>query len=199
MSSIGGFIQDGTGKGYFAQVDSSNKLAIRGTTETNFQENSKAGDAFNVNTQLVSFASTGTTETPLLYLVNNEAYDVELVNWFLALGLSAGTFSENPIFRAYGNPTTAPSGGVAITATNRRIGSPRTFNFTARRQDSGTPLTWTPAGTPILYQTLTQSTRAVAEVNLHMAPASSVVITLTTNLAASTIAAYTGFAGFVDT
>jgi hypothetical protein len=198
MSSIGGFIQDGTGKGYFAQVDSSNRLGVRGTTETNYQEQSRAGDAFNVNTQLVSFASTGTTETPLLYLVNGESRDVELVNWFLAIGLSAGTFSENPLFRVYGNPS-GVSGGVSIPATNRRIGSPRSFSFTARRQDSGTPLTWTPSGTPVLYQTLTQSTRAVAEVNLHLAPSSSVIVTFTSNLAASTVAAYTGFAGFVDT
>jgi hypothetical protein len=192
MSSIGGIIQDGTGKGYFAQVDSDNRLAIAGTTNGAFQTASKAGTAFNVNTQLVSFASTGTTETPLLYLLNNEQYDIELVGWLVAVGLSTGTFSENPIFRVYGNPT-GVTGGVAIPATNRRIGSPRAFSVTALRSP-----TWTPTGTPTLYRTQTPSGNAGPEINVHIAPASSVIVTFTSNLAAATVAAYTGFTGFVD-
>jgi hypothetical protein len=192
MSSIGGIIQDGTGKGYFAQVDSDNRLAIAGTTNGAFQTASKAGLAFNINTQLVSFASTGTTETPLLYLVNNESYDIELVGWFLTVGLASGTFSENPIFRTYANPT-GVTGGTAITAINRRVGSPRTFSFTVLRSP-----TWTPTGTPMLYRTQTPSGATVSEVNLHLGPSSSVIVTFTSNLAAATVAAYTGFSGFVD-
>ena len=75
---------------------------------------------------------------------------------------------------------------------------PRTFALTVQRQDAGVPLTWTPAGTPILYQTLTQSNRSVGAVNLHLPSSASVIITLTTNLAASTVSAYAGFAGFID-
>lgn len=189
-------IQDGTGKGYFAQVDVTNKVAVRGTVESTYDERGRIGEAFNVNTQLVPFASTGTTETPLLYFVNNELADVELLNFFAAVGLSAGVFSENPIFRIYGNPS-GVTGGVAVPATNRRVGSPRAFSFTAQRQDSGTPLLWTPSGTPLLFQTLTQSNRAIGTVNLHLSPSASVIVTLTSNLAASTVSAYAGFAGFV--
>lgn len=191
-------IQDGTGKGFFAQVDDSNKLSVRGVVETTYDERGKIGEAFNVNTELVPFASTGTTETPLLYFKNNELADIELLNFFIAVGLSsAGVFSENPLFRVYGNPT-GVTGGVAISPTNRRVGSPRAFGVTAQRQDAGTPLVWTPAGTPLLYQTLTQSNRSFGAVNLHLGPSASVIVTFTSNLAASTVSAYAGFAGFVD-
>lgn len=190
-------IQDGTGRGYLARVDETNRLSVRGVVETTYDNVGKVGEAFNINTQLVPFASTGTTETPLLYVQNLEVSDVELVNLFIAVGLSAGVFSENPLFRAYASPV-GVAGGVSVPATNRRIGDPRTFNLNARRQDAGTPLTWTPAGTPLLYQTLTQSNRSVGAVNLHLPPSGSVIVTLTTNLAASTVSAYAGFAGFLD-
>ena len=190
-------IQDGTGRGYLARVDNTNRLAVRGVIETTYDNLGKMGAAFNVNTQLVPFVSTGTTETPLLYLRNLEPSDIELVNVFFAIGLSAGVFSENPLFRAYSNPVSV-AGGVAVTPTNRLIGDPRTFALTVQRQDAGTPLTWTPAGTPILYQTLIQSNRSVGAVNLHLPSSASVIITLTTNLAASTVSAYAGFAGFID-
>lgn len=191
-------IQDGTGRGYLARVDGNNRLAIQGVIETTYDNVGKVGQAFNINTQLVPFVSTGTTETPLLYLQNLEVSDIELVNLFIAIGLSAaGVFSENPLFRAYASPA-GVAGGVSLTPTNRRIGDPRTFNLNAKRQDAGVPLTWTPAGTPILYQTLTQSNRSAGAVNLHLPPSASVIVTLTTNLAASTVTAYAGFAGFID-
>lgn len=189
-------IQDGTGKGYFAQVDDSNKLAVRGVTETLYDERGRVGEAFNVNTELVPFASTGTTETPLLYFKNNELAGVELVSFFIAVGLSSGLFSENPLFRVYGNPS-GVTGGVAISPTNRNVGSPRSFNITAQRQDAGAPLVWAPAGTPLLYQTLTPSNRAFGAVNLNLGSSASVIVTFTSNLAASTVSAYAGFAGFV--
>lgn len=190
-------IQDGTGKGYLAQVDSTNKVAVRGVVESTYDERGKIGEAFNVNTQLVPFASTGTTETPLLYFVNNELSDVELLNFFAAVGLSSGIFSENPLFRVYANPS-GVTGGVAVPVTNRRVGSPRVFNVTAQRQDAGTPLVWAPSGTPLLYQTLTQSNRAIGAVNLHLGSSARVIVTFTSNLAASTVSAYAGFAGFAD-
>lgn len=191
-------IQDGTGKGFMAQVDATNKVAVRGVVESTYDERGKIGEAFNVNTQLVPFASTGTTETPLLYLVNNELSDVELLNFFAAVGLSsAGVFSENPLFRVYGNPV-GVTGGVDVGITNRRVGSPRTFALNVKKQDAGTPLVWAPSGTPILYQTLTQSNRAIGTVNLHLGPSASVIVTFASNLAASTVSAYAGFAGFAD-
>lgn len=190
-------IQDGTGRGYLARVDDTNRLAVRGVVETTYDNLGKTGAAFNVNTQLVPFVSTGTTEVPLLYLRNLEPSDIELVNFFISVGLSAGVFTENPLFRAYANPV-GVAGGVAVTPTNRLIGDPRTFALTVQRQDAGVPLTWTPAGTPILYQTLTQSNRSVGAVNLHLPSSASVIITLTTNLAASTVSAYAGLAGFID-
>ena len=190
-------IQDGTGKGFMAQVDATNKVAVRGVVESTYDERGKLGEAFNVNTQLVPFASTGTTETPLLYLVNNELDEVELLNFFVAIGLSSGVFSENPLFRVYGNPA-GVTGGVDVGVTNRRVGSPRVFAFNVKRQDSGTPLVWSPSGTPLLYQTLTQSNRAIGTVNLYINPSASVIVTFTSNLAASSVNAYAGFAGFVD-
>lgn len=194
--SYSNLIQDGTGKGYMAQVDPSNKLAVRSVSETTYEEQGRAGNGFNINSFFVPFASTGTTETPLLYIVNSESSGIELVNFFAALGASAGIFSENPLFRVYGNPL-AVTGGVTVPIANRRIGSTRVFSISAKRQDAGTPLVWTPSGTPVLYQTLTQSSRSFGAANLNLGSNAACIITLTTNLAASTVQAYAGFAGFV--
>lgn len=191
--SIGGFIQDGTGKGYLAKVNAENQLTVRALSETEFLDQSEKGESFNLNTGFVQI--TVGTETPLLYFKTNETNNVALVAWFIGLGLQGAVPTENALLRIYANPT-AVSGGVAVLPQNRRIGSPRSFDFTALRQDAGTPLLATPPSTPVLFQTQTPSSRVFGEVNLTLPRAQSVLVTLQAN-GAQPINCYTGFSGYV--
>lgn len=191
--SIGGFIQDGTGKGFLAQVNSGNQLSVRALTETEFVDQSEKGESFNVNTGFVQILVG--TETPLLYFSTAEANNVALVAWFIGLGLQGGVPTENALLRVYANPT-GVSGGVAITPQNRRIGSPRSFAFTALRQDAGSPLLATPPASPLLFQTQTPSSRVFGEVNLTLPRLQSVLVTIQPN-GAQPINCYTGFSGYV--
>lgn len=191
--SIGGFIQDGTGKGFLAEVNSSNRLITQAVSESEFSDSTEKGESFNINTLFVPI--TVGTETPLLYVKNNESRPLSLINWFLALGLQSAAPTENPLFRVYANPT-AVSGGVAITPQNRRIGSPRTFLLDARKQDAGTPLIATLPATPVLFQTLLTSNRAIGEVTLIVPSGQSLLVTTQVS-GAQPINSYTGFSGYV--
>jgi hypothetical protein len=188
MSSIGGIIQDGTGKGYFAQVDSSNRLRVRNVGETTYDDASMTGESFNVNTQFVSV--TVGTEFPLFYFKNNEASDVVVVAWFIGIGVAGGSPTENALMRVYGNPSSV-TGGTNVTVTNRRIGDARIFAFDAKSSP-----TWTPAGTPVLYQTQTASSRVFGTVNLTLPRNASLIVTCQLN-GAQTANIYTGFTGYV--
>lgn len=188
------FIQDGTGKGYLAQVSSANRLLTETINETSFISRGRAGAGFNVNTEFVSI--TVGTETPLFYLKNNESSDVVLVAWFIGTGIAGGTPTEHGLVRVYTNPT-GVSGGLTVPVTNRRVGDGRTFSFDAKKQSAGTPLLATLPTTPVLYQTQTPQSRVFGEVYVTLPRAQSVVVTYQAN-GGQTINIYTGFSGYVE-
>jgi hypothetical protein len=183
------FIKDGTGKGYLAGVDSMNRLETYATTEALFDNRARAGEAFNINTELLSISSTA--ETPLLYVKNNQQSDIVLVGWFI--GTDLGTVGASlGLMRVYGNPI-GLSGGSALSALNRRIGDPKVFAIDALSQP-----TWTPSGTPVLYQTQSLGSRVFGTVNIFVARAQSVVVTCEFATATTPFEIYTGFTGYVE-
>lgn len=181
-------IQDGTGRGYLAQVDDTNRLQVRAVQETTYDDSAASGESFNVNTEFVNV--TVGTEFPLFYFKNTEPRNVVLVGWFVGIGLQGGTPTESPLLRVYGNPSSV-SGGTDVVVTNRRIGSGRVFSFTAKKAP-----TWTPSGTPTLYQTQAPNSRVFGTVNLVVPPNGSVIVTCQLN-GAQTANIYTGFTGYV--
>ncbi len=62
-------IEDGTGKGFSAGVDSENRLLVRTINETEFDHATRKGNAYNINT--LFFSVTDSVERPLLYVKNN--------------------------------------------------------------------------------------------------------------------------------
>lgn len=186
-------ITDGTGKGFLAKVDDQNRLLTRSTADTRYDEASVSGESFNLNTEFVSI--TVGTETPLLYFKNNEPNDVIVVGWFIGIGIAGGTPTEHALMRVYGGANTV-SGGVDIPVTNRRIGSGRAFDFTAKRQDSGTPLSVTLPSTPVLYQTQTAASRVFGTVYLTVPRSQTLTVTCQLN-GYQTANIYTGFTGYV--
>lgn len=186
-------ITDGTGKGFLAKVDGQNRLLTRSTADTRYDEASISGESFNVNTEFVSI--TVGTETPLLYFKNNEPDDIVVVGWFIGIGIAGGSPTEHALMRVYGGANTV-SGGVDVPVTNRRIGAGRAFDFVAKRQDSGTPLSVTLPSTPVLYQTQTAASRVFGTVYLTVPRSQTLTVTCQLN-GYQTANIYTGFTGYV--
>lgn len=186
-------IQDGTGTGYFARVDSENRLDVRAVSDATIIHESGQGNAWNINTQNVSVSSAG--ENALLYFKNNSSQDAVVASLFIGIGTGTGTATDNALIRAYVNPTggTLISGGGAVTVVNRRIGSGRTFNYTVLSGSSGSTITGQ-AATPILYQTQTASSRVAGDVNLTVPKGQS--IALTVDLKGISANVYFGLAGY---
>lgn len=187
------YIQDGTGKGYLAEVTEHNQLSIAGIADTSYDAASQTGESFNINTEFVSI--TVGTETPLFYFKNNESNPAVIVGWFIGIGLAGGTATENALLRVYANPTSV-SGGLDVTTVNRTIGSGRTFTFDGKKQSGGSPLTATLPSVPVLYQTQTASSRVFGNVYLTVPKGNSLIVTCQLN-GAQTANIYTGFTGFV--
>lgn len=187
-------ILDGTGRGYLAQVDDENRLVVYATTLPLLESKSQQGEAFNLNTGLVPI--TVATETPLLYFLNAGISDVTIAAFFIGVGTSTlvGPVTDNIIMRVYADPTSV-SGGVSISAQNRRIGSSTSFAFDTRRQDAGTPLLATMPSDPVLLQYQTVQNRTFGEVYLTLPRARSLVVTVQAN-GSQNFNIYAGFSGY---
>ena len=188
-------IEDGTGKGFVAQVTSSNLLKVASQTTSAFDEASIVGEAFNVNTLLQTM---GAGNTALLRVTNNESNPIVLVGWFIgANGLTVT--ADSPLIAVYGGVTGFSGAETAVPVVNRNVGSARAFNITAARP-STYPQTLVGAATnPVLYQTQSATGCVFGSVFISVSRGASVGIELTTT-GAGTISGgqiYTGFTGYV--
>jgi hypothetical protein len=169
-------IQDGTGTKNKVKVDSKNKIFVRSTSESEFDNATNDGDAFNINTEFITI--TGSSETPLLYLKNNENSNLVLSAWFIGTDANSGSATRLSLMRVYTNPTsgTIISSGADVTAVNRLVGSANEFNGIIKKGGDG----FTVSGyntTPILYQTQGTSQRNFGTVQIVLQKGSSVVVT----------------------
>ena len=182
------FLQDGTGKGFRAKVDNGNRLRVFSIGATLYERQAEEGKAFNINTELLSISSTA--ETPLLYVTSDEPTDIEIVGWFI--GTDFGTVGANQgLMRVYQSPT-GVTGGTTVPVVNRRAGDPTVFDLTALH----TP-TWTPSGTPVLYQTHSLPQRVFGTVNLFLPRGAGLIVTCEFSTATTPFSIYTGFTGYI--
>jgi hypothetical protein len=134
-------IQDGTGSGKLAKVDSDNRLHVRSVTTTSEESASLKGLDFNLNTGIITL--TNATKTPVFYLKNNEDYDLVIGTLFYTTGESTGG-SGNILVEVIRNPT---AGTIVSNATpiemnaNRNFGSSRSLSVSAYKGATGNTLT----------------------------------------------------------
>lgn len=189
MSTI---IQDGSGNGFSAKVDSSNRLLVKGVTRTEFENSTFEGNAYNINTFNINV--TVGTETALLYLKNNDNRAMVIAAWFIGTGIQGASPTSLPLFQVYSNPTggTLLSGGTPVAAINRLVGSANELDADILAGDgsSSTATGYDPV--PILYQTQGTSQRAFGNVYITLQRGASLVVTATMN-GAQNIDVYTGF------
>lgn len=185
-------IEDGTGTGNRAKVEN-NRLHTEALTLGNFESAVLNGNAYNVNTELLSI--TTDTEHAILYLKNNEDNDIVIESWFI--GTDVGTNGANlGIIKAYFEPTggTIISGGTTTTCVNRKGGDSKTAQVDCLKGGQG--FTATGVGTPVLYQTQPATSRVFGNIKLALESGKSIVITYDPN-GAETINIYAGFQFYV--
>lgn len=205
-------IQDGTGKGNFAQVDANNRLRVFSTSVSEYDGQTANGKGFNVNTlEIATVASS--SETPVFYLKNDSEENQVIEAWFFGIGgpqTGAPAANTPAVIAVYPSPALV-TGGVAVPIVNRSMKDPFTFGLTALRHDAGTPLlvdgTSTPTsgsagtqlGVPVLwqYQSTGVGARAFGVVHLHLPAGQWVVVTAKLG-GTLTGPLYTGFTGYVE-
>ena len=81
-------IIDGTGKGYRAKVDDSNRLHTHAYTVTMVEAAALQGNSFNVSTGLIEL--TDTSDSAVFYIKNNTLDDLFFYRQDILIGQSAG-------------------------------------------------------------------------------------------------------------
>jgi hypothetical protein len=188
-------IQDGTGKGYLARVDDRNRVRTRAVTESEFDQATLEGEAFNINTLLQTM---GAGNSALFRLKNNESRSIVLVGWFIGTdGLT--TTADNPLVSVYGGVTGFSGAETAVPVVNRNLGSARTFNVESFRPTTYPQTLVGAAAAPVLYQTQGASARAFGNVFITVPSGASVGIQIETTGAGAISGGkiYTGFTGYV--
>lgn len=112
-------IQDGTGTGSKVKIDAGNRMKVHAITEDESLHSIEAGDAYNINTGMISV----TGDATLVYIKNNEVQPLLVES--IAMGSFEGiTHSDDPYLVIVRNPT----GGDLITdATSVSMNQNRDF------------------------------------------------------------------------
>lgn len=135
-------IVDGTGSGLKAKVDGNNRITVASVVSTETQEAAHIGDAYNINTGVITL--TNATETPVLYLKNNETADIHITGTAFGFWTSTAGSPTDLQIKIIRNPTagTIVSGGTAIAInSNRNYGSQRTLTVDAYVGATGDTMT----------------------------------------------------------
>jgi hypothetical protein len=182
-------IKDGTGRGFSAKVDSNKRLHVQATTETEAVHSAEVGDAYNLNTGLISITGNAT----LMYVKNNE--DKDLVIEAIAIGSFEGiTHSDDPYLTLVRNPTAGDLISDATTTgvlnQNRNFGSSKelTADF-YKGKVSGTVT----GGDNIAILQATPGGRSFYNIDFILPKGSSMAVTLTANVTSGSANWYGAF------
>jgi hypothetical protein len=122
-------IVDGTGTGKKAKVDGNNRISVSAVLTLENEEATHLGNSFNINTGV--FTLTNDTDTPVLYLKNNETAEVHVTGTAYGFWTSTGGSPTDLQITVIRNPTTGTivtnAVPVAITS-NRNYGSAKTLD-----------------------------------------------------------------------
>ena len=134
------FIQDGTGSGSRAKVDSSNHLHTRSVSESGGTDAAIEGNLFNVNTETVVLTSANASS--LVYMKNTDTVPWIVNRVFYNAGPSTGGTGDF-LAEVIANPTTGTliSGGTTLTPHNLNFGSSKELVGTVLKGAEGSTIT----------------------------------------------------------
>jgi hypothetical protein len=132
-------IQDNTGDGYGAKVDSHNRLWTDSLVVDESVSATFEGNAYNVNTGTINLTSAN--PSAVLYMQNDGNEDVVVTALFYLLGNSNG--SGDSVVDVYRNPTagTIVSSGTNFAAINRDFGSANDLEAVLKKGAEGQTIT----------------------------------------------------------
>ena len=181
-------IEDGTGSGKLAKVDSENRLRTSSVTETEALHAAEEGRGYNINTGFISVIGNAS----LIYLKNNGDSDVVLAS--IIVGLFNGiTHSDDPYFTITRNPTGGDiiSDATAVEANvNRNFGSSATLTVNVYKGKVGGTIT---GGTNFGKLQLNPATRNFYGVEIVIPKGSSIALALTANVSSGSANGYAAF------
>jgi hypothetical protein len=136
MSTI---IKDGSGGEKSAKVGSKNRIHTHALSASSSSVASVSGEAFNISSELVTLTSD--SESGILYLKNEEEFDISITTEFVNLGTSTGGTGSS-IIRFYLSPTggTLISDATAASVDNRRVGDNESLSVLAYRGVEGSSI-----------------------------------------------------------
>jgi hypothetical protein len=153
-------LEDGSGKGYKAKIDLDGRLHVDSVSTQRGEYNSIIGTSYNINTGAITLTN-GATDNGVLYVKNNEDYDLIIDTLFYIFGNSTSGTGDMDV-TVIRNPTggTLISGASAVAINqNRNFGSSRTLDITAYKGSTGTTIT---GGDDILFTILNTGAQRVA-------------------------------------
>lgn len=172
-------IQD-AGTGATAKVSVNNRLQTHSVVTSEASIASSDGDAYNINTGLVTLTSS--TESGVLYLKNNEDKDLQIQFLEMILAPSTGgSATDATRVRVFRNPT----GGTLISAAtnvsdnqNRNFGTNRTLSADAYKGTQGS----TVAGGNVIIEIFMQpGRRELLSIDLTLTKGDSIAISYQPN------------------
>lgn len=144
MSNI---IEDGSGKGYKAKVDSQNRVHTRAVVSSDLVASTSEGTSYIAASGVITI--TNDTDNYLIYIKNNSEKDLVLSQTTVVTGDSTGGINELTFLGSL-NPTggTLLSSGTSFSPFNLNIGSANIFDGDAFGSFGTLSLTAT-GGTPV--------------------------------------------------
>lgn len=129
--------------GTVAKVDNNHRLHTSSVTVPVERNANKKGDAFNVNSGVITL--TDAVDTPVFYLKNNNVKSLLVTAIAVGVGISTGGTGDNPTITVIRNPTagTIVSGATDVDIkSNRNYGSANQLtNVTAYKGATGLTMT----------------------------------------------------------
>lgn len=135
-------IQDGRGTGNSLKVDTLGKAHADAVSTSKEDAQAKRGFAYNINTGTISLTN-ASTANGVLYLKNNEEFDLIISSIIYILGNSTGG-SGDILVEIIKNPSTGTliSGASAVEInSNKNFGNSRTLSVSAYKGATGTTIT----------------------------------------------------------
>lgn len=185
------YIQDGSGSGYRAKVDSKNRVHSLAISETAGTEASTNGDLYNVNTGTITLTTANASS--LLYMKNTDSVSWIFNRVFYNAGESTGGTGEF-LAEVIANATTGTliTAGTDLDPYNLNFGSSKELTSTTKKGSEGSTLTNGDARVSTIIPA--SGTRVlIAFDSIIVEPGSSISVTITPQTGNTSMAIQVGF------
>lgn len=133
-------LEDGSGKGYLARVDETNRVRTRTVSESEQNEQASLGLAYSIPSGFITL--TNTAESAIFWLRNDESQDLLITRFLASVRKSTGATENHARVLIYYNPTGMTSGtSTSLTPVNLNFGSSNTLSNTSEIGQQGAALT----------------------------------------------------------